>query len=664
MAAVLLSGAAQAVPAYPGVLTLKNPDGSTIALCAHGDEHFSYVTLPGSSDIYEQNAAGFWVRAERNGKMLTATDRGDLELLMDEQGTVESIRAQAKQARVGADGRSMFPCTGSNKFLIVLLEYKDTKFTMEDPQALYTRWFNEKNFTYQDMTHSAKDYYVDVSGGKFNPTFVVAPKINLSKTSAYYVGASKYQLFNRAINEAFIQLNQSGFDFSPFDIDNDGILDNVFFIYAGYGQADTQDRTCIWPHKSSVQQYGYKAGTLTVGPYACSSELRGTYHYTSKDGILESVGTFCHEFGHVLGLPDLYDPNYSDDTANQLPGAWTIMCDGPYMNDSRTPPTYTAYEKWVCRWLEFEDIESGKSYELLPLSEQVRGLRLKVPTAASATEYYVIESRSKTGWDEFVPGEGLLIWHVDFNSGIWDTNRVNSTPGRPRCTVILPEGLSVLNAAWPATGLYGNVIANGMPNELKPFNALTGTFTPAITNIAYNGETRKSSFDYTTSLQAFNGKTDLIECNKFDWRTGFDIRWNSVPGAVKYAVTVKRKNSAGSQFIVDSYNDKIVEGTTCYVSESATIMKTTHWVEIRAIGAQLPSTEIAKSEEFIPANLPLSVVGVEADEPEIYGGTGCITAPDQAEVYTLQGVATGKENLPAGIYIVRYNGLTKKVLVK
>lgn len=665
MAAVLLSGAAQAVPAYPGVLTLKNPDGSTIQLRAHGDEHFSYVTTPGSSDIYEQDAAGYWVRARRNGKMLSATNRADLETLMDEQGTVESIRSMAKYARVGADGRSMFPCTGANKFLIVLLEYKDTKFTMEDPQALYTRWFNEKNFTYQDMTHSAKDYYSEVSGGKFDPTFVVAPKIELKNSSAFYVGNNKYQLFYRAISEAFVQLNQKGFDFTPFDIDKDGILDNVFFIYAGYGQADTQDRTTIWPHKSSVQNRGYKAGTLTVGPYACSCELRGGYHYTSKDGLLESIGTFCHEFGHVLGLPDLYDPEYAEDTMNQLPGSWTIMCDGPYMNDSRTPPTYTAYEKWVCRWLEFEDLESGKSYELQPLSEQVRGLRLQVPTAASASEYYVIESRSKTGWDEFVPGEGLLIWHVDFNSGIWDTNRVNSTPGRPRCTVILPEGVpNVSSAAWPAAGLYGSIIANEMPNEFKPFNALNGAFTPAMLNITYNPETRKSTFDYTSALQPYDGKTDHMEFNRFDWRTGFDIRWNAAPGAVKYAVTVKRKNSSGKEFFVDGYNDKIVEGTTCYVSESATIMKTTHWVEIRAIGTQLPSTEVATSAEFIPETLAFSVEGVQQDMAEIFGGQGTITAPDEAEIYNIQGVTTGKDNLPAGIYIVRYKGITKKVLVK
>lgn len=664
LAGVLLSGAAQAVPAYPGVLTLKNPDGSTIEVRAHGDEHFSYVTAAGTTDIYEQNAAGYWVRAERGGKFLTASDRSDLEMLMDEQGTVESIRAQAKQARVGADGRSMFPCTGNNKFLIVLLEYKDTKFTMEDPQALYTRWFNEKNFTYQDMSHSAKDYYEAVSGGKFTPTFVVAPKVTLKNSSAYYVGNSKYQLFSRAISEAFVQLNDAKFDFSAFDIDKDGIMDNVFFIYAGYGQADTQDRTTIWPHKSNVQGQNIQAGNLKVGPYACASELRGSSHYISKDGILESIGTFCHEFGHVLGLPDLYDPEYSAFTDDQVPGSWTIMCNGPYLNDSRTPPTYTAYEKWVCRWLEFEDLEAGKSYELAPLSEQVRGLRLTVPTSASASEYYVIESRSRVGWDEYVPGEGLVIWHVDFNASIWDSNRVNSTPGRPRCSVVVPSGLAVDGAHWPAAGLYGSVIAPEMPNSLKPFNALKGDFTPGFVNIAYNPETRKSSFDYTTTLQPFTAKTDFIQCNKFDWRTGIGIEWNPVPGAVKYAVTVKRRNSSGSEFFVDGYDNKIVEGTNCFVSESATIMKTTHWVEVRAISSQLPSTEMACTDYFVPEDLPASVNGVQEDEVEIIGGHGCITAPDEAEVYNLQGMSTGKENLPAGIYVVRYKGLTKKVMVK
>ena len=134
-------------------------------------------------------------------------------------------------------------------------------------------------------------------------------------------------------------------DFSKYDFDDDGTVDTVYFIYAGYGQADTGDETTVWPHQSILQgMVGSKKllDGVYVNPYATSQELKGGSHYYYQDGELAGIGTFCHEFGHVLGLPDLYDPNYNKQCIT--PNEWSIMDQGSYSGDSNCPPLFSAYE--------------------------------------------------------------------------------------------------------------------------------------------------------------------------------------------------------------------------------------------------------------------------------------------------------------------------------
>ena len=294
-----------AVPAYPGVIGSTNPDGSVVEIRLHGDEYFSYATDAEGVNILERNSEGYWVQAMRNGAPLLNVP-ADIERLQQESSNL-TTREGNRFARVGEDGRSLFPTQGSNRFLIVLMQYRDTKFSMEDPQAFYTRWFNEENFQHDDLNHSARDYYMAASNNIFQPTFDVSPVVTLPKTSKYYVGGNKYSLFSEAIRVSLATLDNNGFDFTPYDADNDGKIDNVYFIYAGYGQADTGDTNCIWPHKSDMSYYGLRYDGLLMTAYACSNELRGSQHYNTKDGALEGIGTFCHEFGHVLlGLGDEY----------------------------------------------------------------------------------------------------------------------------------------------------------------------------------------------------------------------------------------------------------------------------------------------------------------------------------------------------------------------
>lgn len=661
---------ATAVPAYKGILKVSNPDGTQIEIRLHGDEYFSYATDVDNCFVYECSEGGYWKTAIRNGKKLRVTE-SDLQILKEEKSSGMSKLPAIRGRAIDNEGRSTFPTTGSDlKFLIVLLEYSDTPFTMEDPQELYTRWFNEEGFTYQDITSSPRDYYTDASAGKFKPEFVVSPVVKLKEPSKYYTGSNnKYALFYKAIEEAFTQLNDVNFDFTPFDINNDGVLDNVYFVFAGYGQADTGDTSTIWPHKSSVSYYNIYGGRLLVDSYACSQELRGSAHYNSKDGILNGMGTFCHEFGHVLGLPDLYDPEYKVSTSDNLPGNWTIMCDGPYLNNSKTPPTYTAYERWVCRWLELEDLKPD-TYVLDALAKNNHAYRLSVPTTdESLQEYYIFESRSKTGFDSYIPGEGLLIWHIDYDFNSWNRNTVNGDPDHPRCTLMVPAGKKIPTGYWPAEETYGKMIAPGYTNEFKPFNAYSEKFSPVVFDISYDSDTMQSAFSYSENTsEIYSEVVPSAIAFKFDSSSGMRIKWEAAKGAVKYHVTVKRYTSGGSSFIVDNYDNKEVEGLECDINESRSMMAQEHTVSIRAVSEDgTPSTQSYDMESFKPNSLEAySSVGelVSDNVISVAGGKGCIYAPSGSSVYTIDGVRTGMYSLQPGIYIVINGNRHYKVTVE
>lgn len=661
--------AALAVPAYPGLIKQANPDGSAVEIRLHGDEFFSYATDARSQYIMEQDASGKWVVATRGGMQLTAT--ADNIRMLREAEEADFSRASLSQPKGATlsdkDGRSIFPSTGSGNYLIVLIEYADTKFSMENPQAYYNDWFNKPNFQDGDIKISVHDYYNKVSTGKFMPNFIISPVVTLPGTSAYYVGSNgKYSLFTTAIRHALTQLNNQGFDFSRFDLDNNGVIDNIYFIYAGYGQADTGDKTTIWPHSSSFSGY---YGGLQGGKYACSNELRGS-HYYAKDGTKTGIGTFCHEFGHVLGLPDMYDPNYSADCDRLIPGDWSIMCNGSYLGDGCVPASYSAYDRWACRWMEYTPMRSDQEYTLQPLTTEAKAYRMMVPTSSSFSEYYIFENRTKEDIDLYIPGSGMLVWHVDWDYYVWSANRVNSTATHMRLTVQPPAGQNVSHANWPDNSAFGTLIAPGMDNQFVPFNNVTdNSWKPAVYNIKYDADSKKASFMFTEEFQSYEGTVTAHHGRKSLTETGLRIGWDALPDATGYIVNVKRRNTAGSEFYVDGYNNKLVTASEIDVNESEAMMKQEHQYTIRVSGPAMPSSKVYTSPWFKPIDadvyVPGAVEGIYTDlNNEVSVNGSDIIAPAGAHVYNMAGVETGTTGLAAGIYIVRVANQAVKVIVR
>ncbi|MDE6291542.1 MAG: M6 family metalloprotease domain-containing protein, partial [Muribaculaceae bacterium] len=314
---------------------------------------------------------------------------------------------------------STFPTIGEQKSLVILVEYADVEFEYGDYDYFF-RMLNEEGFSDHGSLGSARDWFIENSDGMFVPEFDVFGPVKLPKERSFYGENDIYH--NDAhpydmIIDACTMLDDD-IDFSKYDRDGDGVIDNVFLFYAGVGEHDSGIAEAVWPHSwdltLALPNEEYVFDGVRLNHYACTCEHpRG---YDRPDGI----GTFVHEFSHVLGLPDLY---VTTNSAGFTPGEWSVMDQGPYNNDRLTPPNYSSYEKCALGWIDMQPFKPGRM-ELPDLSSS--NVALALPTDKE-NEFFFFENRQQHGNDEFLPGHGMLVWHIDYKEAIWTMNAVNNT---------------------------------------------------------------------------------------------------------------------------------------------------------------------------------------------------------------------------------------------
>lgn len=685
VALLLLPAVASARPAYPGVLKATNPDGTEIEIRRFGDENFSYVTDKEGLRLLECDEKGFWTPMIRDGETLLNTE-GTINRLR-EQGNTDRARYAASNRQFAAsltdDGRTSFPTHAENVHsLVVLLNFSDTKFTTPNAVQVFSDMLNKPGFNEYNAQGSVRDYFEKVSDGQFTPIFDVYPEIvELPRSSAYYNGSGsnsslpygqtehRYTNWHEAIIYAVKTIDV---DFSQYDFDEDGIVDTIYFFYAGYGMADTSLKTVVWPHQSDFKYYMKEEENTfdgkKLGPYACSNELNGGVHHQLKDGIIDGIGAFCHEFSHVLGLPDLYDTTGLN---TNTPDTWSIMDAGTYNEDSTLPPLYSAYEKWVCKWLEYEVPENGKTYEMQSMHKESRGIRIPIYHVNGKelpNEYYVIECRSNEGYDAGLNDEGLLFWHINYTSTVWASNQVNSNKTKPGVTLFTPGG-TIRYANWP-----GYVTPKTFLSPQKNWSPKLTTYSTVavdpqdfITGIAYDYDTHIGKFEFNVIESAPEVTCVLHDNPQLNEKgTGVTITWDPVEEADGYYVTVKRTSSSGSENYVGGYNEKFVAATInkATFNISASMKEDLFSAYVRP-SVKVPSEKTSNIISFYINDIS-GVESIDSDNAEmnVFGGKGFIEAPENAEIYTLSGVRAGRENLAPGVYIVRMAGKTVKVFVK
>lgn len=670
-----------AVPADPRPRTITNPDGSTVQVRVHGDENFHFMTDVDCTSILHRNAEGFVVSELRNG-VPVAFNRENVEMLRAEKEaqSLSQTRSDApsiqRMASLNSEGRSNYPTVGEGiRSLVVLVEFQDVQFTVKNPKEYYTRQLNEPGFSDYGGCGSARDYYKAASHGLYTPQFDVYGPVKISKNTTYFADdQSKTKNMEFMIREALTALHDSGeLDLSNYDYDEDGTLDTVFIYYAGYGSADSDTQT-IWPHQSTYWGNTFRLDGIKVGPYACANELDGynpeTRRQPWKDGSepwVGGIGTFCHEYGHVLGLPDLYDVQYSGDVVT--PGQWDVMDQGSYNFNGTRPPLYSAYEQWVCRWLEYTEAVDGTHYDLKSHghSGSPAAVRQRIFMGSSgstyASEYFVFESRDNSGWDACFPESGLMIWRINFKKSIWTSNNVNSING---------SNVEIIYANGVNNPLFKEgVIYPGGEHELFPAADYSRWTCPFITSIVYNSDGKTVSFDFNVVNEApvvFAVLSDQPYADKGSAKN-FTLEWDPVEDADSYCLTVKRVDTGKPLGVYDEFN---VGLSTSHKLVSVPISYWNHEVEayVRVVKNGMKSSKISNVVRFVPKNLPKgkpedsSVEEINGDGFVLAGGIGCVIAPEGAVIYNMSGQQLRNENLAPGIYLVSFGSRTAKVLVR
>ena len=455
---------AWAAKANPTPVTVTQSDGTLLTVYQYGDEHFSWISTADGT-LLTQVGMDFYVAeigkdgtlkasgqlAHNDGQRLAAEKE-----LVRKQGAMRNaffdsisrrLNKEAKTRAVGKHTPPYFPHSGNPKVLVILAQFSDVKFSLPDPVKSFNDYFNHDasagplpDYGNNEKRNygSVRQYFKDMSGGQFTPQFVVVGPVTLPKESSYYGkdGTNKDTNIGELIQDACHAVEGS-VNFSDYDGDNDGYVDLVYVLHAGYGQnASPKNPDFIWPKSGTTTPF--KMGGKTVCRYGVSNELNynPAHKFSSAPSKrINGIGLFCHEFSHTMGLPDFYPYNKAAEKDDQTMELWDLMDGGEYTDNGYTPTPYTPWEKDVMGWKTLTPIQETPAKITLKVDEA-----LKVPTSYQK-EYLILHNIQKEGWASKLLGQGMLVYRVNYEPETVNMyDHVNDTPGKPGMTIVPADG--------------------------------------------------------------------------------------------------------------------------------------------------------------------------------------------------------------------------------
>lgn len=459
---------AAAVPARRDGMVRTAADGTEKTVFLHGNEFFHYMT----------DEEGNWLDEET----LLPLSEDTKEALVRH----EAAQREVRRARESVGVSPLLAPRG----IVILANYNDKAFQATNTLEAMTEWAMGENYTYNGATGSIHQYFYDQSWGQYDLQIDVVGPVTVSRNAAYYGANSTWgndQHADELVKEACLLADSLGADFSQYDSNGDGKVDWVVILYAGKGEASGGTANTIWPHQSDLSSWGSSI-TLDgkkVDHYCCLNEL-------SSNGKRSGIGTFCHEFGHIMGLPDFYATNSA---THKTLGEWDIMDYGPYNNNGNTPPAYSAYERWWMGWFNPTLLNEAVSIELPMLNTTKaacyiteNGSAISNVNNPSPSTFYLLENRQKIGWDKYIPGHGLLITKIKFSSSKWTGNTVNNTKSSMGVDIVEADGsapdYSYTNSAY--FGKAGDAYPAGATTFTKASNYQVTDIAEANQIITFN----------------------------------------------------------------------------------------------------------------------------------------------------------------------------------
>lgn len=684
--------AVSAMPVRPGYWkSITLADGTSVKAELRGDENITYWRAADGT-CYRQTADGAF------SKVAAQALQQELQSVVEakaqrEASLLATVRRTAPR-RETADGKYQ----GKKKCLVILANFADTKFKPEHTLDLYKNIINGNGFSDAALGFkgSVADYFKAQSDGQFEIDFDVVGPVELPGGYAAYgkndaSGRDQADLVYPMVEQAVNLAKPLVSDWKQYDWDGDGLVEEVFVLYAGHGQATyPSDGDLVWPHKSAITPMTVADG-VKVSVYACSCELGETEK-------IDGIGAFCHEFSHCLGLKDHYDINQ----IGYGTGYWDLMCYGCYNGNSFVPAAYNSYEKMFCGW-QTPTMLGDKPQKIEGMKALTEGGgSYIIYNDAFSDEYYLLENRQQTGWDAALPGKGLIILHVDYSKGAWENNQVNYYANRQRMTLIPADNEFSTDTegnagdAWP----YGTNVS--LTNYSRPaatvYNANTdGTLmmNKYVMDITQNAD-GTMSFNYTTKDAMSQEKPEgALLYETFDncvgvggndgvW-SGDNVAladffpdcegWSGTPktGANKCALfgnATRKANAATPAFTLTEPSELIIKaapyagstdnvmtvaadyGSDATLSATEFTLQPGQWTEVKAdiTGSGSVKLRIRTNDKGVFIDnicvMPKSLLGITTAATDI--------APQASAVYTIDGryAESSVGALPKGVYIV------------
>lgn len=459
-----------AIPSRRSVCIYRQADNTSISVMQIGDESFHYLTTLDGYPIVPGNDGFFYYAKFSEGKLIAteilAKDpetRSASELIQLE-GLYNGIPVELSEIRTNYKTywrnisstyvktlakhnvleKPIQPYVGDQKGLVILVNFANCEFESQNTWASFDNMFNQKGYSFDNHIGSVHDYFFDQSFGKFNLMFDVVGPITLSEDYGYYGGNVSLEGGDRYPGKMVIEACKAIADkvnFKDYDWDCDGEVETVFVVYAGTGEHVTQESSRIWPHESSLANReiaGDGEGVINldgvrINIYACACELS-----SSKGSIRNGIGTACHEFSHCLGLPDLYDTDYSGAFGMNC---WDVMDAGSYSGPNgrgEIPVGYSAFERYYVGWMDLEEISEPTTCVLPPLNDSPKAYILRNDGAEN--EFFVFENHQSNRWFSYIGTytnmHGMMITHIDYDPVSWSNNSVNGTKSHQRESII------------------------------------------------------------------------------------------------------------------------------------------------------------------------------------------------------------------------------------
>ena len=462
---------ARAIPSKKIPFTVVQPDSTTVMLTLIGDEHFHYYATEDGIPVFcSEDGRAEYAKFEVGGLQPTGRLAHDVwQRTADEQLFLAAYVADTKREmqafharkiqmaneyrsrRLARNRRNVLgkPTVykGQKKGLVILVNFTDLVFRASNTQQVFKDMFNKAGYTGNNHIGSVHDYFLDQSYGQFDLSFDVVGPVAVSRNYSYYGKNSilKGDDYNvRVMITEACRLADASVNFKDYDWDGDGEVDQVYVIYAGYGEHAGAGENYIWPHESHLSSSAITLDGVKINTYACSCELTDTH-----TKALNGIGTACHEFSHCLGLPDLYDTSANGNSSKEAAygmGCWDLMASGSFNGpngDGEVPCGYTAYERWFSGWLDYTEINTTFHVEEMPELGDT-AMAYTIYNEGNRNEYYILENRQAKRWFSYLRGtkasHGMLVTHVDYNETAWGNNTINTNLQHMRMSVIPADG--------------------------------------------------------------------------------------------------------------------------------------------------------------------------------------------------------------------------------